>query len=628
MDKLKNNEIYRELFTAKKTLYNDQHDIRVHGVPVELYVQDANEPVVSLGEYSVLHNKWVHIPKKQRANFDEIATKSKYENLAELVDLALKTSDMDRLAKVIDTIKRYRKAGLAKGGEFSPENLAYKAVRSQGAIDALYDLRDKLHSNELSIEEASSREDAIIKINKLMNMSGRNENEVATSNSIINKLMTQFNIKPSEIGITTSYPKREPVDPLKAKMAKAAYQKQQAADLLKSEWEKFKRGFFSENEGNPTPTDVENIAAKINRFARQLRVTAELRQLPEAHFPAIELTDLFADNPGTGGGSKVMAELVRLADEAELNVYLRPSNQENKIFYSRFGFEKDNDHFGMMVRYPESDSDEEELNEAYTSKQQVIDHFVRAAKYRGEDINLATRKGAAAWERGWRGPKPKPPKVSTLPTNLWLPYKDDLDEALDSKPYPYQQINKKFNLFQYKFETEKGLTYIVSIVLALRSIHISFYLEQYEPELNNHFMNMDITNTGDARRVFATVIDIVKKYADANKPEQIIFTADESNRQRLYAAFLKRVDRKMPEYKAQEQLPGDADWFVLDRKPKQIDEASGYIPSAKEKNDPRFKTALTVDVKPDAIKRNAKAFNWKTSRAGVPPQARADGKIK
>jgi hypothetical protein len=57
-------------------------------------------------------------------------------------------------------------------------------------------------------------------------------------------------------------------------------------------------------------------------------------------------------------------------------------------------------------------------------------------------------------------------------------------------------------------------------------------------------------------------------------------------------------------------------------------EASGYIPSAKEKNDPRFKTALTVDVRPDAIKKNAKAFGFKTSRAGIPPQARADGKIK
>ena len=58
-----------------------------------------------------------------------------------------------------------------------------------------------------------------------------------------------------------------------------------------------------------------------------------------------------------------------------------------------------------------------------------------------------------------------------------------------------------------------------------------------------------------------------------------------------------------------------------------ISEASGYIPSEKEKNDPRFKTALTVDVHPDSIKKNAKAFGWLTSRAGIPPTAKTSGKI-
>lgn len=56
-------------------------------------------------------------------------------------------------------------------------------------------------------------------------------------------------------------------------------------------------------------------------------------------------------------------------------------------------------------------------------------------------------------------------------------------------------------------------------------------------------------------------------------------------------------------------------------------EASGYIPSEKEKNDPRFKTALTVDVHPDTMKKAAKGFGWKISRAGIPPQARPNGKI-
>jgi hypothetical protein len=54
---------------------------------------------------------------------------------------------------------------------------------------------------------------------------------------------------------------------------------------------------------------------------------------------------------------------------------------------------------------------------------------------------------------------------------------------------------------------------------------------------------------------------------------------------------------------------------------------SGYIPSEKQKNDPRFKTALTVDVHPDSIQKNAKAFNSKVSRAGIPPTANPNGKF-
>ena len=50
-----------------------------------------------------------------------------------------------------------------------------------------------------------------------------------------------------------------------------------------------------------------------------------------------------------------------------------------------------------------------------------------------------------------------------------------------------------------------------------------------------------------------------------------------------------------------------------------LDEASGYIPSEAERDDPRFKTALTVDIKPDTMKKNAKKLGWKISRDGRPP---------
>ena len=46
-------EVYRELFDAKKYQYNDQHNITIGGYDVELYIQNANQPHISQGIYSV-----------------------------------------------------------------------------------------------------------------------------------------------------------------------------------------------------------------------------------------------------------------------------------------------------------------------------------------------------------------------------------------------------------------------------------------------------------------------------------------------------------------------------------------------------------------------------------------------
>jgi hypothetical protein len=50
-----------------------------------------------------------------------------------------------------------------------------------------------------------------------------------------------------------------------------------------------------------------------------------------------------------------------------------------------------------------------------------------------------------------------------------------------------------------------------------------------------------------------------------------------------------------------------------------VKEASGYIPSEKQKNDNRWKTALSVDINPYSIQDNAKRLGSKISRAGIPP---------
>lgn len=161
MSNLPDDDVYREFFDAKKTIYNDTHDITISKIPVELYIQDSRDPVTSVGEYSVLHDKWIRSPSKRRANFDQNATRAKYDKLAKLIELALKSKDLPKILQLLKTIHRYRQAGLDKGGEFGPENLAYKALRSQGLITKLYALRDKLHSNKLSIEGMYTESKAI-----------------------------------------------------------------------------------------------------------------------------------------------------------------------------------------------------------------------------------------------------------------------------------------------------------------------------------------------------------------------------------------------------------------------------------------------------------------------------------
>ena len=654
MSKLPDNEVYQELFKAKKTLYNDAHDITGHGVPVEVYVQDSNLPVVSLGEYSILHDRWIKHPIKRRANFDQNATRAKYEKLADLVGLTMKTKDLKRVDDVLKLIKRYRQAGLSKGGEFSPENLAYKAIRTQGGIDKLYDLSDKLHSQALSIEEAGTRDDALLKIKKLQNTTGRTPSEIESITRIIEKMMKQYNIKPEEIG------RHQPVDPFKAKLAKAAYEKQMAAAAMKGEWERFKRGIFAEesiygradddesevvhhvtphkfSEFNPlshfgtkkaagarafalatdyeygkpkkdnvfnalaarlrlgnvvdiddtnthTAWDIAKSLCRKNIISKEDRDAVPKESGPEADKILLNILKVYAidtlrytnDIEDPGSTSYI------ITDPSQVRILKRSNN-------AKINFEK----------YRKYNSDaywsQDDLLESYTTKQQVIDHFVRAAKYRGEDVNLAARKGAAAWERGWRGPKPKKPA--------------------EIKPYDPERY-KNVRLPYIDESAEQDIMYHVTPTKNLRSI----MKNGLRPRVGDRSVKLHGEENGIF--LFPTLDDVEDAVSNWLGDE---FDEDEDlTLLAIDVSGLPLVDSNAG-YEKIAKTAISPDRISVSNE--LMLEASGYIPSAKEKNDPRFKTALTVDVKPDAIKKNAKAFGFKTSRAGIPPQANPNGKI-
>jgi hypothetical protein len=146
-------EVYRELFDAKKYQYNDQHNITIGGYDVELYVQNANQPHISQGIYSVLNNDWVSVPKRARPTVDDISTRSKYETLSQQISQAIESKDYEMITALVNKIKKMRQTGLEQHGEFGPENITFKMLRNQGAIEHLYAARNAAKDELLSLDE-------------------------------------------------------------------------------------------------------------------------------------------------------------------------------------------------------------------------------------------------------------------------------------------------------------------------------------------------------------------------------------------------------------------------------------------------------------------------------------------
>jgi len=153
-----NHELLKQFFDAKKNMWNSTHDIKVRNYEVEIYVQDVTEKHVSSGVYSVLNNKWVVEPQREKHKIDDSAILEKGDEYMSLIDnLISKKENGENVKSDIDVVKnklkRFRQSGLDEGGEYSYENLTFKLLRRNGYIKKLLDLKKDTSSKELSINE-------------------------------------------------------------------------------------------------------------------------------------------------------------------------------------------------------------------------------------------------------------------------------------------------------------------------------------------------------------------------------------------------------------------------------------------------------------------------------------------
>lgn len=142
-----------ELFDTKRLLYKRDHDIKVKGIPVELYIEDVNTPAVSAA-YSLLKDKWIREPQKTKVDYDQKEVDRMVKLWKTVFKGAIQTGDLQTCRNVLKLLREYRKKGLkTDAGEYSVANLVYKSLRNDQSLEGLVTLINKLHDKDLSLKE-------------------------------------------------------------------------------------------------------------------------------------------------------------------------------------------------------------------------------------------------------------------------------------------------------------------------------------------------------------------------------------------------------------------------------------------------------------------------------------------
>jgi hypothetical protein len=138
-----------------KANWNKKHDIRIKNNKVEIYLQNISETNRSTGVFSLLQNKWILKPNKQKIVLDRGLIQNKYTTVAKQIKSAIASGNLDYMNKVQKYIYDLRETGLSKVGEFSVENIVFKVLRNRQYIDMLRDAITKVYDSNASVKEIS-----------------------------------------------------------------------------------------------------------------------------------------------------------------------------------------------------------------------------------------------------------------------------------------------------------------------------------------------------------------------------------------------------------------------------------------------------------------------------------------
>ena len=140
-----------ELFKTKRDLWKAEHNITIHDLPVEVYVEDTAKPAVS-STYSLIKNTWIKKPEKIAAVPDINRIQRVVKAWMVLFTVKLATKDLGQIKEVKDMLWAYRRKGLDLYGEMGEPNLVFKVLRNSGVTDMLLTAISTLKDRKLSLE--------------------------------------------------------------------------------------------------------------------------------------------------------------------------------------------------------------------------------------------------------------------------------------------------------------------------------------------------------------------------------------------------------------------------------------------------------------------------------------------
>lgn len=143
-------ELLNAYYNLEKSSFNSNYDITIHGIEVELYVEDTETSAVSNGVYSVMYDKWIKYPQPiQVKDADLSDTVEKWKTK---INDALNANNADNINNLIDKLYVIRKQSIMADGEYGKGNQLFKEIRNLGLMDQMKDKLKELKSNDLTLE--------------------------------------------------------------------------------------------------------------------------------------------------------------------------------------------------------------------------------------------------------------------------------------------------------------------------------------------------------------------------------------------------------------------------------------------------------------------------------------------